>query len=431
MNEVTKIHLGRQSFSISVEAQRSLRRYLDAIEKQVKDKGVVDEIELRMAELLAEHGVSGDKVILPADINYLKGQLGDPKDFKEDDSDTSAEAALPIDNKRLFRDTDHAMIAGVASGLAAYFGIDVLLIRILFVAGTIAWGGGILLYILLWLLIPEAKSGSDRLQMAGKAVTVESLKEVVERADVKAAARRANKSIASPINALFNVVVKLAGIALTLTGLSLLVGLLASTVFLLVHGNIVLDNLFPIGFKEHMLVYLSAFAAALMAIFVVLFGMAVFKRKWPIRLWLTGVLVGLTVMGVIGSAALAADTVPRVRDRYNAHFRTFVKNVQPYGQVNVIGPASIDSRASDKYYVTVRYYDQSDPSKIKISVKNNILLIDTSQYQWDRQCASVCIPNHYDLEVTVYSPNPSQIFYPLPDEPYSKIVPQPPMPVTD
>jgi phage shock protein PspC (stress-responsive transcriptional regulator) len=418
MNEVTKVHLGRQAFTISVIAQKELRAYLDAIGKQVDDVGVANEVELRMAELLTERGVSGDKVILPADITYLKAQLGDPKDFKED-AQPAKDSARQTSDKRLFRDPNNAWIAGVAAGVAAYFGIDVLLIRLLFVIGTLAWGGGILLYIVLWLLIPEAKTGSDRLQMAGKPITVDSLKEVVKRADVKGAAHRAGDTMAEPagrvrdgINSIFRLIVKIAGIGLTLLGLMVIVGLAFAGIYLLIHGNFVYDNLFPIGYKEHLLVYLAAFVAAMMGIFIILFGIAVFRRKWPIRAWLTGVLVGLTVIGLVGSAALTADTAPRVRDRYNANFNTLVKNVQPFTTVNEIGPASVTTQVSEKYYVAIRYYNKSDPAKIKVSVSNGTLLVDASQYQWDRHCPSLCIPNHFDLGITVYSPDPPQIEYP-------------------
>src|ERR1700689_1316299 len=116
MNEVTKIHLGRQAFTISVDAQHDLKTYLEAIKKQVDDAEVVEEIELRMAELLTEHGINANKVILASDVNFIKKQLGDPADFKDDEQESAAPAA-PASSRRLFRDTDNAMLAGVAAGL--------------------------------------------------------------------------------------------------------------------------------------------------------------------------------------------------------------------------------------------------------------------------------------------------------------------------
>ena len=134
MNEIKHIHLGRQSFTVSVEAYKELHDYLNEIKAQVgKAAGdVVDEVELRMAELLIERGIAGEKVVLPEDVHYLKEQLGEPHDFKDEDEDTAPEADKPGEagTKRLFRDSDNAMFAGVAAGLGAYFGVDAVIIPV-------------------------------------------------------------------------------------------------------------------------------------------------------------------------------------------------------------------------------------------------------------------------------------------------------------
>jgi hypothetical protein len=128
MNEITKIHLGRQAFTIAVDAHKALQEYLHEIKREVGPRGtdVVDEVELRMAELLAERGVQGDKVVLADDVDYLKEQLGSPKDFKGDDDDMASDqpAEETKQSKRLFRDPDNALLAGVCAGLAKYFGVD-------------------------------------------------------------------------------------------------------------------------------------------------------------------------------------------------------------------------------------------------------------------------------------------------------------------
>ena len=419
MNEVVKIHLGRQAFTISVEARKELRTYLDAIAKQVRDQEVADEVELRMAELLSERGVKDDKVVLPADVAYLQKQLGDPNDFK-DDEETSKTEVTGTTEKRLFRDTKNAWVAGVASGLAAYFGVDPLLIRVLFVFGTFAWGGSILLYIALWLLVPEAKTSSDRLQMAGKPITVEGLKEAVERADVKGAAHRAGDTLSGPagrvsdmVDTLFRIVVKVIGIGLTLLGLCMLVGLAFSGAYLWVHGNIVADNLFPIGLKEHLLVYIAAFLATMIALFIILFGMAIYARKWPIRIWLTGVLVGLSLIGLVGGSALAADVVPVVRDRYNAHLHTSVRALQPFTSVNVYGQGvTLNFQTAGTYSVSLKYFDNANTGAVKTTVTNGVLVIDSRNFDWHRNCSRLCIPDTFNMIVTVNSPNTPQVNYP-------------------
>lgn len=412
MNEVTKIHLGRQAFTASVDAYHLLRSYIDAIKKQVEDKGVVDEVELRMAELLVEHGVTGDKVILPKDVDFLKKHLGNPKDFKEDgELDSGSEAST--DTKRLFRDTDNAMVAGVASGLAAYFGIDVLLVRILFVIGTIAWGGGILIYIVLWLLVPEARTSSDRLQMAGKSVTIDSLRDVMERADVKAAAHRANSTLAEPINSIFRIVLKIVGLGFIVAGLCSLLGLIAGASYFAFNDQVATDNIFPVGLREHLLLETAMVVAGLISIFIVLFGMAMFRRHWPIRTWITGMLAGLTLIGIAAGGTLAADVYPNVRDRYNANTHVATRSFQPFTAVNASGDGvEINYQTSDKYFVSLSYYDNPNLSKIKTSVVNGTLQIDSSQFDWHRNCKTICIPDTYRMVLTVYSPNTLQTIGP-------------------
>ena len=96
---------------------------------------------------------------------------------KRYDAPAPTEALLntgPLAGRRLFRDTGSGKVAGVAAGLAAYFNIDVTLVRVLLLAGLFAGGFTLLLYIILWIVLPEAKTVSDKLRMRGDAVTLES-----------------------------------------------------------------------------------------------------------------------------------------------------------------------------------------------------------------------------------------------------------------
>lgn len=411
MNEVTKIHLGRQPFTIAVDAHHELKIYLEAIKKQVDDEDVIEEIELRMAELLTEHGITANKVVLPGDVDFLKAQLGNPKDFKEDEDEPSALTPNQSETKRLFRDTDNAMIAGVASGLAQYFGIDILLIRILFViAVLITFGWGILLYIVLWLLVPEAKTSSDRLRMAGKPVNVDSLKEIVGRADVKGAAQRANATLAGPINTLFRILIKFVGIIFILSGLSVLFGLITAESYILVNGSTWGQyNIFPVGFREYLLLDIAMIVAGLIGLFVIFFGIAMFRRKWPIKTWITGTLVGLVLLGLAVGGALAGNVYPNIRDRYNANVHTSVRSLASFSALNISGPANINFETSNSYYVDLTYYGHPNLSNVKTIVQNKTLTIDSTQFVWNRHCQTICIPKTYNLAITIYSPNAQQL----------------------
>lgn len=422
MNEVTKIHLGRQAFTISVAAHKQLRAYIGDIEKQVADKDVADEIEMRMAELLGERGISGDKVILVKDVDYLKEQLGDPKDFSDGEG-TVLTAGQATEAKRLFRDTENGMVAGVAAGLAAYFGVDVILIRILLVVGTIAWGSGILLYILLWLLVPEARTPSERLQMAGKPITVDSLKEVVERADVKGAARRANGTVAPVINSIFWVALKIIGVGLVISGLGLIFALSVVWTYMAAHhGQLFQENLFPVGSAEHILAGIGIGLGALIALFGIICGMAMFKRRWPIPGWATGVLAVIFLIGSASAIVLSADAAPKVRDRYLSRSHTVSRSVKPFQDVTIHGKdVDYQWEYAATYSVSFHYFDNPDISKIKTTVSNDVLTIDTTDYQRDRDCQMLCLFHAYNLLITVKGPRPLSM--PVPVDKSTHLIP--------
>jgi phage shock protein PspC (stress-responsive transcriptional regulator) len=411
MNEITRIHLGRQPFTASIEAHKLLKDYIAAIDRQVNDKDVIEEVELRMAELLTERGITEEKVILEEDVDYLKQQLGNPKDFSENGEETDTPADKQSESKQLFRDPENGMVSGVAAGLAAYFGIDVLLFRILFVIGTLAGGWGLLIYIVLWLLMPPAKTGSDRLRMRGESVTLSSLKEVVERADAKGAAKRAGNTVAPFINNFFRIVLKIVGVAFIIGSLSVLFGLVATRVYMAAHnGQLFQENLFPVGRTEHVLANIILALIGLMAVFGVVCGVAIYKRRWPIRGWVTGVIVGIFFIGLATAGALSIDSVHKVRDRYLSRAHTTTRSVEPFQKVSLVGK-DIDYRweYADTYSVAFSYFDNPDISKIKTTVSNNLLQIDSSSYDRDRNCTMLCIFPAYNLLVTVSGPRPLSV----------------------
>jgi phage shock protein PspC (stress-responsive transcriptional regulator) len=421
MNEVTQVHLGRQSFTISVDAHHDLKNYLASIQKKVGDEEVVREVELRMSELLIERGVTEDKVVLPEDVDYLKEQLGKPEDFGDDESDDST--TPDRGSRRLFRDTDNALIAGVAAGVGNYFGLNAVVVRIAFIVLTIiSWGTGIIVYILLWLILPPARTASEKLQMQGKQVTLEALKDSVAKAEIPEKTKRVNDSILSAINAMLRFLVKLAGVGFILSGLGVLFGVGVTKAYMMLHhGKLIQENYFPVGGREQWLLGLVMGLAVIAALFLLLTGIATFKRKWPIGGWVTGVLVGLFLIGSAASMALAADAVPRIRDRYETSVHTTaVKNIQPFTKVQTTGNVDISYVSSAAYAVNFHYAGKPDVSQIKVDVKDGTLYIDSTQFDKNEHCNMLCIFPRYDLTVQIYAPNvenfktprSTDIFYP-------------------
>ncbi|MTI32390.1 PspC domain-containing protein [Xanthovirga aplysinae] len=90
---------------------------------------------------------------------------------------------LPEDKKvkKMFRDPDKRVFGGVASGVAAYFGVDPNLIRVLFVLTAIFGGSGIIIYLILWIITPEAKGLTDKMKMQGEPVTLSNIESNIKK----------------------------------------------------------------------------------------------------------------------------------------------------------------------------------------------------------------------------------------------------------
>lgn len=192
MKEITRVHLAKTPYDIEVEAKKALEKYLADIERAMKSEEAMYEIEARMVELLGERGVKKDGVITAGDVADLRAKMGEPKEFSEDgevdpstdsaDSSDGAGSAAAAEKskkpiKRLMRDTDHAVFGGVCAGIAAYFGINPLWIRILFIISPfISFGTTLLIYIVMWISLPEAQTAAEKLQMRGEEVTFDGLK---------------------------------------------------------------------------------------------------------------------------------------------------------------------------------------------------------------------------------------------------------------
>ena len=83
--------------------------------------------------------------------------------------------------KKMYRDPDNKVVGGVASGVAAFFGADITLIRVLFVVFTIFFGTGLLVYIILWIALPEAKTITDKMKMQGEPVTLSNIESSIKK----------------------------------------------------------------------------------------------------------------------------------------------------------------------------------------------------------------------------------------------------------
>ena len=188
MNKTVNINLAGTFFHIDDDAFAKLTRYLDAIRRSFSDPQGQDEIirdiEARIAELFSEKIEDDSQVITLKELDEVITVMGQPEDYIideeifEDTPDSKKRRSRSSSSyKQLFRDIDNKFIAGVSSGLGHYLNIDALWIRLIWIVLVlIGWGTPILIYILLWVLVPAAESTSDKLKMEREPINILILK---------------------------------------------------------------------------------------------------------------------------------------------------------------------------------------------------------------------------------------------------------------
>lgn len=237
MNRIISINIRGVVFQIEEDAFDYLDHYLKKLKRHFQDEDGTDEIladiENRIAEMLTrDPGLQGS-VNLDR-VKAIVSQMGEPEeiDAESEEENEYRHTYNPSGKRVLFRDPEHRWMGGVCSGLGNYFDTDPLWIRILFLFAFLTFGTGLLLYVLLWALIPEAKTTSERLEMKGEKVTIDTIEKTVREgfdrikkdfddADIadntKRAAKQAGKAIGGVARTGVQVVSRLFGLALVTT----------------------------------------------------------------------------------------------------------------------------------------------------------------------------------------------------------------------
>jgi len=188
MNKTINVNIGGRIFSVEEEAFDKLEKYLRAIRQSFEGHQSADEIiadiELRVSELFDERINDSKQVIVKDDVEAVIAIMGKPEDYldqdeEQEDREFKRKKTAKFYEKRVFRDPDRKIIFGVCAGLSAYLGWDPIFLRAIFIVSTLAWGTGPLIYIVLALIIPKAKTTAEKLQMRGEPVTVDNISKKV------------------------------------------------------------------------------------------------------------------------------------------------------------------------------------------------------------------------------------------------------------
>jgi len=192
MNKTININLGGYAFIIDEDAYDTANNYLLTLGKHFgSNEGaddIMQDIETRMGELINRK--KGTRIIVnKLDVVDAIAVLGTPEELKDINFSESASSSKHTSGstfqlktgKRLYRDNDDKVIGGVCSGLSAYFGIhDAVWIRIVFVILTLLFGSSLVVYMVLWAIVPPAKTVSDRLEMMGEPTNVNNIAKMIK-----------------------------------------------------------------------------------------------------------------------------------------------------------------------------------------------------------------------------------------------------------
>jgi phage shock protein PspC (stress-responsive transcriptional regulator) len=184
MKITVSINLGGYFFNIDEDAYADLKRYLKNLELhfagEESSSEILSDIESRMAELFRTKLTNYKQVINIEDVHQVITVLGTPEDISDTDGPTARDKFSSPGYNRMYRDTDHRVIGGVCAGIAAYWDIELWLVRLIFFVLAMM-GVGILIYLILYIVLPEAKTTAEKIAMKGNPVNIHNIKDSVKK----------------------------------------------------------------------------------------------------------------------------------------------------------------------------------------------------------------------------------------------------------
>jgi len=327
MKKNFSVNIGGRIFNIDDDAYECLNSYLNRLRhyfaaEQGYDEIIAD-IEMRIAELLDQQKDQALPIITLKHIEDVIASMGEPDQLS--DSETEQPRVEPGVKTRgkLFRDPDNRQIGGVAAGIAAWFGIDPVWVRLIFAAFTFFYGIGIIVYAVLWLILPVALTTSEKLEMQRQSININTLRN--ELASAGTGIKKTGNSVLQSIGTLirfvteivarlfslvFKVIGRLAGLALLLGVIGIFIGLSAASLVRepMNMGNYQLDTISLIhalqwlvpGPDVRWLAYIS-----IVLLLVAVTGLLIYTGlrlllKWPPLRWqIIVVFVLLLVAGIL------------------------------------------------------------------------------------------------------------------------------------
>jgi phage shock protein PspC (stress-responsive transcriptional regulator) len=317
MKKALTISIRSTLFTIEEDAYVRLDEYLKDItgyfSKTEGSEEVIGDIETRIAEKLFE---TKEQVISLPSVESIILAMGTISQF-EDAKNESAHKNTRY-KKKLYRNPSDSMISGVSSGIAAYIGQEAIFVRLGFILLTLLSGFGILLYCILWILMPEAKTQAQKLEMAGEPVTLETIstavKDQIKNAgslDAKQAGSVIQKHIQSMIRGIGPTARIVTAVILILTGVTLISGSFTVLTFVAsLSAGIPIHGLHILGMSSVLL------SIIIPGVYILLSGIGIIRKKSAFSntvgitmliFWIVSICITLMVMARLAGGVIATS----------------------------------------------------------------------------------------------------------------------------
>lgn len=323
MNKTIIINISGIVFHIEEDAYEVLRNYMITVKKHFglspESHEIIIDIENRIAEMFGELLIEGKKEVITAtDVYNVMKQMGSVEDFESADhapfsaADGSQEEVFERPFKKLLRDMEDKVIGGVCSGLGHYLGVKALWIRLVFLLAALFAGTGFFLYLILWIVIPGARTRAERMSMRGEPINLHNFQKKFEEEmyDLKSTFRNSSREASPVLQTLGNAILRLGKIFVKIVAVMFILGLSIGLIVLIISilatfeffGNEHDMSMFPVnifdpGIQSQLLISLIVVAAiplvALIgAIIRIIFNRTLINRYLGFSLliiWLVGV----------------------------------------------------------------------------------------------------------------------------------------------
>ncbi len=436
MKKTIFINLAGRNFSIEENAQERLADYLDGIRQHcgvdVDVDEVMSDIEIGLSDKLKNKLNDYKNVITLEDVEKLIGIMGTTDDFDREIGGGEKSPQPKNNRRRLYRDIDNAILGGVASGLGAYFNIDPVLFRLLFVGLVFAGGSGFLLYLIMWLITPAAKSAYEKLEMRGEAPTVAAFERLAKTGKktgekIKRSWRNGDfgRIISLPLsimenffgalkrffNALWPIARTIIGIIMVLAAVILL-GFLgtAAAYSLLQAGSHYRFMYVPIkelieSFPFTYLAITVFLSLAIPSVLIFFGGLILIRRKNFLNIISFSVLVGLWIISAAISIALIARYAPDLKNKIESYPEiTKIEKKLNIGQINSISADGQNLRINISISSSTPSLKikgrQIDIEQLAITENNGFLNIIQTETEAEKTCLA-CEPEIVVVEITL------------------------------